>query len=53
MPTMNTGVAIVRKALEMPMRKIASNAGEDGAVIIQEVRRQQKSKKTHASAITS
>jgi chaperonin GroEL len=42
---MNTGVAIVRKALEMPMRKIASNAGEDGAVIIQEVRRQQKSKK--------
>lgn len=41
----NTGVAIVRKALEAPMRKIASNAGEDGAVIIQEVRRQQKSKK--------
>ena len=38
----NTGIAIVRKALEAPMKKIASNAGQDGAVIIQEVRRQQK-----------
>ena len=38
----NTGVAIMRKALEMPMRKIASNAGDDGAVIIENVRRQQK-----------
>ncbi len=43
----NTGVAIVRKALEMPMRKIAGNAGVDGAVIIQEVRRLQKTKKNH------
>ncbi|MBZ0275152.1 MAG: chaperonin GroEL [Anaerolineae bacterium] len=41
----NTGVQIMRKALEMPMRKIAANAGLDGAVIIQEVRRMQKSKK--------
>ncbi len=41
----NTGIAIVRKALEAPMKKIASNAGQDGAVIIQEVRRQQKAKK--------
>ncbi len=38
----NTGVAIMRKALEMPMRKIASNAGDDGAVIIENVRRQQQ-----------
>ncbi|NLG48914.1 MAG: chaperonin GroEL, partial [Chloroflexi bacterium] len=37
----NTGVAIVRRALEMPMRRIAENAGQDGAVIIQEVRRRQ------------
>ena len=37
-----TGVQIVRRALETPMRKIASNAGIDGAVVIQEVRRQQK-----------
>jgi chaperonin GroEL len=43
----NTGVQILRKALEMPMRKIASNAGVDGSVIIQEVRRLQKSKKNH------
>ena len=27
----NTGIAIMRRALEMPMRKIAANAGEDGA----------------------
>ncbi len=43
----NTGVVIVRRALEMPMRKIAGNAGVDGAVIIQDVRRLQKSKKNH------
>ncbi len=43
----NTGVQIMRKALEMPMRKITSNAGLDGSVIIQEVRRMQKSKKNH------
>ena len=35
----------MRKALEVPMRKIASNAGEDGAVIIENVRRLQKSRK--------
>ncbi|MGB1286886.1 MAG: chaperonin GroEL [Aggregatilineales bacterium] len=43
----NTGVAILRRALEVPMRKIASNAGEDGAVIIENVRRLQKSRKDH------
>ncbi|MCA9912711.1 MAG: chaperonin GroEL, partial [Anaerolineae bacterium] len=43
----NTGVNIVRKALEVPMRKIASNAGDDGAVIIENVRRLQKSRKNH------
>ena len=35
----------MRKALEVPMRKIASNAGEDGAVIIEGVRRLQLSEK--------
>jgi chaperonin GroEL len=34
-----TGVHILRKALEMPLRKIAENAGEDGAVILDAVRR--------------
>src|SRR5690606_32116500 len=43
----NTGIQIVRRALEVPMRKIAANAGIDGAVVIQEVRRQQKEKKNH------
>jgi chaperonin GroEL len=43
----NTGVAIMRRALEAPMKKIAANAGEDGAVIIDTVRRLQKSRKNH------
>jgi len=33
------GVNIVRKALEAPIRKLAANAGQDGAVIIENVRR--------------
>jgi chaperonin GroEL len=40
----NTGVGIMRRALEAPMRKIAVNAGQDGAVIIQNVRRMQNDK---------
>jgi len=43
----DTGIAIMRKALEAPMRKIAANAGDDGAVIIDTVRRLQKSRKNH------
>ncbi len=37
----NIGVNIVRKALEVPMRKIAENAGQDGAVVLDTVRRTQ------------
>jgi chaperonin GroEL len=37
-----TGVRILRKALEMPMRKISENAGMDGAVVLETVRRRQK-----------
>ena len=40
-----TGVAIVRRALEEPMRRLAMNAGMDGAVIIENVRRRQKEEK--------
>jgi chaperonin GroEL len=36
------GVNILRRALEEPMRTLARNAGEDGAVIIDTVRRKQK-----------
>ncbi len=43
----NTGITIMRRALEMPMRKIAANAGEDGAVIIQNVRRAQDEGNNH------
>jgi chaperonin GroEL len=39
------GVAIVRKALEVPLRKIAENAGKDGSVVLETVRRMQKDKK--------
>jgi len=38
------GVNIVRKSLEIPMRKIAENAGEDGSVVLDTVRRTQKEK---------
>ncbi len=38
-PDINTGINIVRRALEEPMRQLASNAGKEGAVIIDEVRR--------------
>ncbi len=34
-----TGVAILRRALEEPMRGIAQNAGLDGSVIISDIRR--------------
>ncbi len=39
-----TGITIMRRALEEPMRRIASNAGQDGAVIIDTVRRVSKEK---------
>jgi chaperonin GroEL len=42
------GVAIVRKALEVPMRRIVENAGKEGSVIIENVRaNQKKSKNSH------
>jgi chaperonin GroEL len=40
-----TGVNILRRALEEPLRGIAANAGRDGAVIIEMVRQNQKAKK--------
>ncbi len=39
-----TGINIMRRALEEPMRRIAANAGQDGAVIIDTVRRMSKDK---------
>ncbi len=37
-----TGVRILRRSLEEPMRQIAANAGQDGAVTVETVRRLQK-----------
>ncbi len=39
------GINIVRKALEAPIRKLAANAGQDGSVIIDTVRRTATEKK--------
>lgn len=39
-----TGVQILKRALEEPMRQLAENAGHDGAVVVQDVRRVQKEK---------
>jgi chaperonin GroEL len=39
-PDINTGINIVRRALEEPMRQLALNAGKEGAIVIEEVRRQ-------------
>ena len=39
------GVSIVRHALEMPLRKIAENAGKEGSVILEGVRRAQADQK--------
>jgi len=40
-----TGVLIVRRALEEPLRQIVENSGRDGAVVLEEVRRRQKDEK--------
>jgi chaperonin GroEL len=39
------GVNIVRKSLTLPMRMIAENAGKDGSVILENVRREQEKQK--------
>ena len=39
------GINIVRKALEAPIRRLAQNAGQDGSVIIDTVRRTAKEQK--------
>jgi chaperonin GroEL len=37
-----TGITILRRALEEPVRQIATNAGQDGAVIVEAIRRAQR-----------
>jgi len=40
-----TGVNIVRKSLDVPMRRIAENAGFDGSVVVENVRQNQAKEK--------
>jgi chaperonin GroEL len=42
-----TGVAIVRRSLEEPLRGIMRNAGLDGSVVMQEIKRRQESEKNN------
>ncbi|WP_119068875.1 chaperonin GroEL [Aggregatilinea lenta] len=44
-PDQQTGVQIVRSALQMPMRRIVANAGLDGGVIQQQIHDNQVAKK--------
>jgi chaperonin GroEL len=37
-----TGVNLLRRALEAPLRRLAANAGLDGSVVVAEVRRRQR-----------
>ena len=41
-----TGVNILRRALEEPFRQLCENAGQDGAVMLEAVRRKQKESKS-------
>ncbi len=41
-PDEQTGVKILRRVLEEPMRQLAANAGQDGGVIVREVIRHQE-----------
>jgi chaperonin GroEL len=41
-----TGVAIVRRALEEPVKRLAENAGFDGSVVLENIRRTQAEKKS-------
>ena len=36
-PDQTTGIAIVRRALEEPLRQIVANAGEEGSIVVQRV----------------
>jgi len=42
----NTGIKVVRTALEMPLKGISRNAGQDGAVVLEAVRRKQEEAKS-------
>ncbi|RLT43549.1 MAG: chaperonin GroEL [Chloroflexi bacterium] len=47
-----TGIRILRRALEEPLRRIATNAGQDGSVIVQKVRSLKRGQGYDAAADT-
>ncbi len=44
-----TGANILRRALEEPLRRIALNAGKEGSVVVEEVRRAQRESDGHSA----
>ena len=48
-PDVQTGIKIVRRALEEPLRRIAENAGVDGAIVMGRVQEGKASKGFNAS----
>ncbi|MDO8425581.1 MAG: chaperonin GroEL [bacterium] len=44
------GIGILRRALEAPLKKIAENAGQDGAVVAEEVKRRKGNEGYNAAA---
>jgi chaperonin GroEL len=42
----NVGIRGLKRALEEPLRQLAENAGLEGSVVVEEVRRQQKAQKS-------
>ncbi|MFZ0971732.1 MAG: TCP-1/cpn60 chaperonin family protein, partial [Solirubrobacteraceae bacterium] len=48
-PDEKTGARIVRRALEEPMRQIAENAGLEGSVVVNDVRRAKKGEGLNAA----
>ena len=48
-----TGVRILRRALEEPLRRIATNAGKDGSVIVDKVKRSRRARATTPPTTTT
>ncbi len=46
-----TGVNIVRRALEAPVKKLAENAGFDGSVVLENIRRAQPERKSDKNGL--
>jgi chaperonin GroEL len=47
-PDVRTGIKIVRRALQEPLRRIAENAGKEGAVVVGEVEQMKGNKGLNA-----